>query len=277
MRNLRRALVVSGLALIAAVLAMPAAAQAAIVDGGYDVSYPQCPAQNLPTGQAFGVVGVNGGIATTPNNCLSTELSWAWKSSGALSSQPKAQVYLNTANPGQSPGATWPHSGSTPYGDCKPTSTGTGANSNACSWQYGWERAQNDVTTILTPAASSAGVDTNPASYTWWLDVETTNTWQTGSSQALARNRATLEGMNAYLTLQGGATVGVYSTSTQWHQIAGYPGSGSTLYHLDSWLAGATTFSGARANCAKKPLLAGGQVLLAQYVVNNLDHDVSCR
>ena len=82
--------------------------------------------------------------------------------------------------------------------------------------------------------------------------------------------------MTAYLTLKG-AKVGVYSTATQWHQIAGYPGSGSTLYHLDSWLAGATTFSGAKANCGKTPLLAGGHVLLAQYVVNNLDHDVSCR
>lgn len=269
MRRVLRALVVTGLALIAAVLAMPAAAQAAVVDGGYDVSYPQC-GTTLPSGQAFGVVGVNGGLATTANDCLDTELSWAWNSSTAVPSQPNAQLYLNTANPGQVGVPTWPQSGNTPYGTC------TGSNSNACSWQYGWDRAQNSVTNIFTPAATRAGVDPNPGSYTWWLDVETTNTWETGSSQALARNRATLEGMTSYLTLQG-AAVGVYSTATQWHQIAGYPGSGSTLYHLDSWLAGATSASGAKKNCSKAPLLAGGHVLLAQYVANQLDHDVSCR
>ena len=271
MRSLQRGVVVVGLALIAAVLAMPAVAQAAIVDGGYDVSYPQC-GTTLPSGQAFGVVGVNGGLATTANKCLSTQLTWAWNSSGAVASQPKAQLYLNTANPGEirNQVTTWPHSGNTPYGRC------TGGNTHACSWEYGWERTQNSVTNFFTPAASSAGVPTTPSSYTWWLDVETTNTWQSGSSQALARNKATLEGMTAYLTLRGGK-VGIYSTGTQFHQIAGHPGSGSTLYHVDSWLAGASSASGARTNCAKPPLLAGGHVLLAQYVVGGLDHDLSCR
>jgi hypothetical protein len=271
MRRVLRALVITGLALIAGVLAMPAAAQAAIVDGGYDVSYPQC-GTTLPSGQAFGVVGVNGGLATTANKCLSTQLSWAWHSSGAVAGQPQAQLYLNTANPGEirNQVTTWPHSGNTPYGTC------TGSNSNACSWQYGWERAQNSVTNIFAPAAASAGVPPTTGSYTWWLDVETTNTWQSGSAQALARNRATLEGMTAYVMLHGGK-VGIYSTSTQFHQIAGYPGSGSTLYHVNSWLAGASTVGGAKTNCTKPPLLAGGHVLLAQYVVSGLDHDVSCR
>lgn len=271
MRRVARALLITGLALIAGVLAMPAAAQAAVVEGGYDLSYPQC-GTTLPTGQAFGVVGVNGGLATTANGCLSTELSWAWHSSGAVVSQPKAQVYLNTANPGEirNQVSTWPSSGNTPYGTC------TGGNTNACSWQYGWQRAQNSVTNIFTPAATNAGVATDPAAYTWWLDVETTNTWQSGSSQAQTRNKATLEGMTAYVTLHGGM-VGIYSTSTQFHQIAGYPSSGSTLYHVDSWLAGASSASGAETNCTKPPLLAGGHVLLAQYVVSGLDHDVSCR
>ena len=271
MRRVVRALLITGLALIAGVLAMPAAAQAAIVDGGYDVSYPQC-GTTLPGGQAFGVVGINGGLATTANECLSTQLTWAWQSSGAVAGQPTAQVYLNTANPGEirNQVSTWPHAGNTPYGVC------TGGNTNACSWQYGWERAQNSVTNIFTPAATSAAVPATPSSYTWWLDVETTNTWQSGSSQAVGRNKATLEGMTAYVTLHGGE-VGIYSTSYQFHQIAGYPGSGSTLYHVDSWLAGASSVSGAASDCTKPPLLSGGHVLLAQYVVGDLDHDLSCR
>ena len=43
---------------------------------GYDVSWPQC-AQTLPTVLAFAVVGVNGGLATTTNPCLSSQLAWA--------------------------------------------------------------------------------------------------------------------------------------------------------------------------------------------------------
>ena len=46
------------------------------------------------------------------------------------------------------------------------------------------------------------------------------NTWQSGSAEARARNRATLEGMTDYLVSRG-ATVGLYSTSYQWGQIVG--------------------------------------------------------
>src|SRR3954470_21778159 len=115
MTRVVRGLLVTGVALITGLLAMPAA-QAAIVGGGYDVSYPQC-GTTLPTDQAFGIVGVNGGLATTANPCLGSQLAWAWRSSGAVTTQPKAQVYLNTANPGQirNQVTTWPHEGATPY------------------------------------------------------------------------------------------------------------------------------------------------------------------
>jgi hypothetical protein len=272
MRNTLRALLVTALASAGVALALPAgAASAAPVGGGYDVSYPQC-GSTLPTGQAWGAVGVNGGIATRGNPCLSTQLSWAWDSTGTVAAQPKAQLYLNTANPGQVRDQvdTWPKSGMTPYGAC------SGGNTTACSWEYGWERATNSVDSFFVPAAQVAGLDSVAADYTWWLDVETGNTWQTGSTSALARNRATLEGMTAYLTGLGGK-VGFYSTGQQWRAIAGSVGKGSILYHQNSWLAGATSLSGARSLCAKPPLVAGGVVKLTQYVSSNLDHDVSCR
>jgi hypothetical protein len=266
--SLRSALVV--LAVAAGVLAAPATASAARTTVGYDVSYPQC-GSSLPRDRAFAVVGINGGLATKANPCLSTQLAWAWKSSGTVAAQPRAQVYLNTANPGEvrDQVTTWPATGTTPYGTCD------GSNSEACSWQYGWERASNSVVAFFVPAARAAGVSAAPATYTWWLDVETTNTWQSGSSAALARNRATLEGMTTYLTSQGGR-VGLYSTHYQWRQIVGAVPADSDLAGRASWLAGATSLGGARSNCSKPALVPGGRVTLTQYVQGGWDRNHSC-
>ncbi|MGY1615690.1 hypothetical protein ACI797_02995 [Geodermatophilus sp. SYSU D00691] len=239
-------------------------------DLGVDVSHPQCGEQ-LPRGQAFGVVGVNGGLATLPNPCLESQLEWAARSTGRLEAQPPVQLYVNTANPGEVRElvSTWPASGDTPYGECD------GRNSTACSWQYGWERARTTVTEFFAPAAQDAGLADDPAAYTWWLDVEDANTWQSGSPGAQARNRAALEGMAAYLRTRGG-TVGLYAVPQQWRDIAGAVAWDSTLYRLDSWLPGAVSRAGAEENCAQAPLAAGGEVVMAQYVDDGLDHDVSC-
>jgi hypothetical protein len=254
----------------ATLLAAPGIASAAPTTVGYDVSYPQC-GSSLPRDRAFAVIGVNGGLSTKANPCLSAQLTWAWGSSGVVGSQPRAQLYLNTANPGQLLGqvTTWPRAGATPYGLCD------GTNSAACSWQYGWERAQNSVVSFFTPAAREARVDGTPARYTWWLDVETMNSWQTGSTDALARNRATLEGMTAYLAGSGGR-VGIYSTNQQWAQIVGSVPPTSNLAGRDSWLAGSTSLDGARAACRKPALVPGGRVTLTQYVQDDLDRNNSC-
>jgi hypothetical protein len=269
MRRAVRSVVVPGLAALGVALGAPGAAQAAPSTVGYDVSFPQCGTV-LPTGQAFGVVGVNGGTAAKANPCLSTQLRWAAGSSGAVAAQPEVQLYLNTANPGQRRDevTTWPTSGQNRYGACD------GGNSAACSYQYGVERATNGVRNVFAPAARAAGLPTGPAGYTWWLDVETSNTWQSGSTAALGRNRATLEGMTDVLTSLG-ARVGVYSTSRQWRSIVGAVPASSSLTPLRSWLAGATTLSGATRNCDDQPL-TDGPVVLTQYVVAELDRNRSC-
>jgi hypothetical protein len=270
MRNTVRSLVVIALAVAGAVLAVPGTAQAAPPRVGYDVSHPQC-GTTLPPARAFAIVGVNGGLATKPNPCLAQQLVWAWKSNGSVDAQPKAQVYLNTANPGEvrEEVTTWPTAGTTPYGTCD------GGNTAACSWQYGWERAQNSVDNVFTPAAQEARVDGRVSRYTWWLDVETANTWQSGSADALARNRATLEGMTAYLVARGG-TVGLYSTGRQWGRIVGRVPASSTLAGRNSWLAGATSLTGARATCTEPALTPRGRVTLTQYVQGHLDRNHSC-
>jgi hypothetical protein len=283
MRTALRFVVVAGAVLVTAALGVTGTASAALSTVGYDVSYPQC-GKALPYSPAFAIVGVNGGKATTANPCLQDQLVWAWKSTGVARPQPKAAVYLNTANPGEyiSTVTTWPTSGSTPYGTCTATDTRTSTPTRACSWQYGWERAKNSVVSFFTPAATAAQVATTPATYTWWLDVENDNTWQAGDptkpatvAEAKAQNRATLEGMTAYLASRG-AAVGLYSTTTQWNAIIGPVPKTSNLAGRNSWLAGATTLSGAIANCAKPALTPGGHVALTQYVVNNLDRDHSC-
>jgi hypothetical protein len=253
-----------------ATVALPGTAAAHPPTVGYDVSYPQCR-DDLPRDRAFAVVGVNGGLSTRANPCLSEQLIWAWNSSGVVEEQPLAQLYLNTANPGQVTEeiTTWPDRGSTPYGPCD------GTNTAACSWQYGWERAQNSVLSFFTPAARAARVDSQPSRYVWWLDVETMNTWQSGTPEALLRNRAALEGMTAYLVSQG-APVGLYSTAQQWAQIVGSVPTGSPLAGRDSWLAGSTSQAEAQAACSRAALVPGGRVTLSQYVQGGLDRNQSC-
>ena len=109
---------------------------------------------------------------------------------------------------------------------------------------------------IATPP-SSAGSNL-PSTYWWWLDVETANTWETGSG--LANNVADLAGMVAAFrntveitpsgVLLGGKAVGIYSTSYQWGQITSSSAGYSDLIGLPDWIPGARTLSGAQANCS---------------------------
>jgi hypothetical protein len=242
---------------------------------GYDISWPQC-ASALPQGQAFGIVGVNGGLANNTNPCLADQLAWARTSLGGTS-QPPLALYVNTANPAAGLATWWPSSNTypawsptpvpNPYGQC------TGGDTPACSYVYGYAKAWDNATIRGVP---------DPASHFWWLDVETENSWGPDP----VANRAALEGMaHYYLDVLGVAGLGIYSTGYQWTRIVGGIGpvwSGtesfgpSNLNGLPSWLAGATSLAGAQANCSA-PALTGGLVTMTQYVMNDLDHNHSCR
>lgn len=247
---------------------------------GNDISWPQC-GKSFPSGQAFGIVGVNGGLANTLNPCLgpynggpaaTSELAWAWASTGT-SKLPQAALYVNTANPSPVYATSWPSSGGTPYGPC------LGGDTQACAWQYGWDRATQDMA-WLGQAASDAGlpsVDGVAATYQWWLDVETANSWETGTT-GQANNVADLEGMVAAFVNAGVPTsaVGIYSTSYQWGVITG--GSAATkntsLKGLPNWIPGARTQSSAQSNCS----LVGftGPVVMTQWFGKPYDGDVAC-
>jgi hypothetical protein len=145
----------------------------------------------------------------------------------------------------------------------------------ACSWEYGWERASNSILSFFVPAARAARVESDPARYVWWLDVETTNTWQSGSTEALARNRATLEGMTASIIARGGR-VGLYSTNQQWARIVGDVPSSSNMASRPSWLAGSNSLADARSDCRKAALTPGSRVTLTQYIQSGLDRNHAC-
>ncbi|MDQ0118425.1 hypothetical protein AB0280_00735 [Pseudarthrobacter sp902506025] len=256
-----RHLLMAVFAALLTLYAFPAEGLAATNLTGNDVSWPQC-GKTLPKGQSFGIVGVNNGLANNTNPCLATEMSWAGSSTGGTG-QPKAALYVNTANPGAA-GSWWPtsntYAGTTvanPYGQC--TSGSYGA---ACSYIYGYAKAYDD--------ANIRGVS-NPGSYMWWLDVETGNSWSADKSA----NIADLEGMTAYFTSISAGT-GIYSTTGQWSQIAGTVPTSSLLYRSSSWLAGASSLSSAKRMCAAAPLTGGGKVTITQYVSGGFDYDYSC-
>lgn len=262
-------------ALVALVIAAPQVSAAKPTAGGgspstsqtqlgNDISYPQCGSR-LPSGQAFGIVGVNGGLANTSNTCFSEQLAWATTSSGNTA-QPKVALYVNTANPSKAAASIWP-TDNTVYGTEVDNPYGTCADSDgaACSYIYGYTRAYEDAQQRNVP---------NPSTYKWWLDVETGNSW---SDTDLKANVASLEGMADYFKSIGVAGLGIYSTSYQWNTIVGSNvGITSPLYTAESWLAGARTERAAKANCQEAPITAGGIVTVTQFVSKGLDYDVSC-
>jgi hypothetical protein len=241
---------------------------------GFDISYPQCGSQ-YPTGQAFGVVGVNGGLANDANPCLASELAWSQASPGLTSPpQPPTSLYVNTADPGNGV-ADWPSpakgtaNGSTPYGSCD------GSWSTACSYLYGEQRAGYSYRLV-----AGAGTSVNAATAPWWLDIETVNSWATSrdSSSWATLNIAAIQGFVA--GLQGaGATgsIGFYSAASQWQAITGLTATTSLSYFPSSepdWVAGGGSLSGAQSNCSSS--FTGSHVSLAQFPSGGFDGDYRC-
>ena len=241
--------------------AAPVVPQPAI---GADVSFPQCPVfpgqplLGLPTSVPFAIVGLDDGVAATPSGCVGTERAWAAAATGGG----RVDFYVNTADPGPS-SPRWPASSAgspgRPYGDCRPGDAGP-----ACAYAYGAALVRTELARADLPT---------PGGTTWWLDVESANTW----SGTTAANRAVLEGMTAALHAVG-AQVGVYAVRRDWTGIVGTVPTTSPLHGLHTWLAGATTRAGAAENCTHAPLTGGGRVELAQYLpdLGTVDADLAC-
>ncbi len=235
---------------------------------GYDISFPQCGG-SLPTGIGFGVVGVNDGRPLTTNPCLSTEIQWA---TTGLATTP--QFYVNTANPGPSNNPAWPTTQTFPE-------VCTGADSVGCSYDYGWNAGSGSLQAVIAAetALGTSAPGTAATSAPWWLDVETGNSWQslrTGvapSQGQFVNDQAMIQGELAFLSGRGIHTVGVYSTSYQWGEIAG--ATGTTFAAYDAWLPGYASLAEAQTACTY-PAFTGGRTAMIQYSSNALDGDYIC-
>jgi hypothetical protein len=251
--------------------AVAAQARPSATLSGNDISFPQC-GKTYPSGQAFAIVGVNGGKASNFNPCfgsvnlVTSEWAWAQTSTGRTR-QAKAQLYVNTGNPGdvlaQYNVTDWPTSSDPtidPYGTC----SGTWTDDLPCSWEYGYERALADINFVGAAGVAAGGKK-------WWLDIETANSWTSDTG----KNQASLEGM-VYALEQAGATVGIYSSSGAWSSLFGPVKDTSPLYSLNEWRPGARTLSQAVSNCSLAPFEGNGHVEITQYVSAHLDYDHSC-
>ena len=232
------------------------------VNGAYDVSYPQCGA-TLPSPGNASLVGVNDGILYSTNPCLGAETGWA--------NGHGLQFYANTADPGPAYSSHWPTAQSSPQ-QC----TATDSNSTACSFDYGYNGARDS---FLRAVSAMTNPSINPAAVTWWLDVETGNSWETlesayGQSSAYqANDTAALQGEVAGLQSEGVSSVGFYSTGYQWTQITG--GTGSTFGADQVWLAGYSSQTAARDACTATSF-TGGRVSFTQYPSGAFDADFPC-
>ncbi|HEY2834019.1 MAG TPA: hypothetical protein VGJ14_16445 [Sporichthyaceae bacterium] len=249
--------------------AAPAAAAVAVAPAGsvgYDVSHPQC-GRALPSAGAFGIVGVNGGLAFAPNKCLAQQYA-------AMSDHVYATgLYINTGNPGAA-GAHRPTEGARSPALCMHNSGGTDI---GCAYDYGWMAAADSIAT-----AQAAGVPISGR--TWWLDVERENSW----SDDPVANAADLQGAVDSLRSHGVDEVGIYSTATSWKEItANYATTTAAAYKLawqplfspkfpleslPLWVPAGS--KSPQTACASS--FTGAPVRLAQYIENGLDTDLVC-
>jgi hypothetical protein len=223
------------------------------ISRGYDISYPQCGAA-YPAKPAFGIVGVNKGLVFSANPCLASQITWAGGAS--------AQLYANTGNPGPALSSHWPKGQTSPR-VCDAANPDTAD----CAYDYGWNAAADSFADAAT-AWTALHLAGTPASSTWWLDVETSNSWRTTT----AFNVAALQGEAASLQAHGVTSLGFYSTAYQWGVITG----STTAFHANaSWIAGAASAKDAQRRCGGASF-TGGRVALVQYIASGFDTDLAC-
>ncbi|MEO9254484.1 MAG: hypothetical protein ABI305_03020 [Tepidiformaceae bacterium] len=206
---------------------------------GVDVSWPQCPGNQIPAGEAnFVIVGVNGGKAFTRNECFKAQFNWA------TTGNVKPQLYTNVNG--------------VPASYHNPLCDAPGPSGIACNaYHYGWASSIDAVGF----AESQQGY-----AQIYWLDVETMNYWTSDNWTNAWTVRGAIEGLQSM-----GKTVGIYSTPYQWGLIAG-----NYAPQLPVWTAGAEDLTEAQGRCTSRYEFGGGKVALVQYVQGNFDNNFAC-
>ena len=204
---------------------------------GTDVSWPNCTAKVSNT--TFGIVGVTGGKGFSPNSCLKAEALLF----GNLS------LYVNTGYPGQSYGLKYQDSPRV----CATTDL------NCLAYNYGYNAGQ-----YALDYANGQNVNSS----TWWLDVETMNSW----TKDVAQNQNSLQGEMDALKAGGVATIGFYSTTAQWNTITGSWKNGLPGWGASTW----TTAKQAATYCTGHQFTGGPTYLIQFLPKRSLDQNYAC-
>ena len=222
---------------------------------GGDVSWPQCPkGMGIPEKRSLGlpmplpsarfvVVGLTNGPGFTPNPCLDTQVQWV-RERGLM-----AAAYAVTSYPDD---ATLSR-----YGDDGPYDGGTrlGALRNV-----GYQQALFNVATM-----QAAGLVTPVI----WIDVEPVPVFE-WSPDTKANAAVVVGAAQAYL--DAGYRIGTYSTPVLWETVVG-----SLALGVPEWrAAGLTSRAEALRRCKPDWSFQGGDAVMAQWVADSRDHDITC-
>jgi hypothetical protein len=202
---------------------------------GYDVSWPNCTA-SAPSRPPFGIVGVSDGTGYSQNPCLAQEASWFSNLS----------LYVNTG---------W-YDQSSHVNPSSPRVCAAG-DANCLAYNYGYSAG-------LYALSYASGQHVSAS--TWWLDVETSNTWNSDTTQ----NRNSLQGEYDALLANGVTAVGVYSTTYQWDTV-----TGTWLNNWPNWGATVVNSASKAARFCTGHQFTGGPTVLIQYT-GSLDRDYAC-
>jgi hypothetical protein len=227
---------------------------------GFDVSWPQCNDEH-PESIGFAIVGVDGGRVYKANPCLAEQLEWAGEG---------GDLYINTANPGPRHSQFWP-SGTDEPRPCD-TDERPGAETTSCAYVYGWNAAADSYRRALEAYVSLGWLDDDddrlPEDITWWLDVETANSWMRDREL----NVASLHGAVDYLASTGAEDIGFYSTPLLWWRVTA--GTDDFADH-PAWHAGGHSQEEAAERC-EHDAFTGGSLRLVQWIEEGIDRNLRC-
>jgi len=236
---------------------VPARTPVVVETVGFDVSWPQCD-DELPASFAYAVVGVNRGRTYSENDCLVEQLEWAGRD---------ADVYLNTANPGPHHSMFWPVGTSVPV-----TCDRRDEDSHECAYVYGWNAAADGYARVLAAHVAlgwaDADADRVQTEGTWWLDVETANSWMRDPKL----NVASLQGAVDYLESTGADDIGFYSTPLLWWRITA---GTDDFADYAAWHAGGHSQEEAAERC-DHDAFTGGSLRFVQWIEDGIDRNLRC-
>ena len=235
--------------------ARPPAPHAAGPVLGADISWPQCPrGLGIPERRTLGsplplpaaeyvVIGLTNGPGFTVNPCLTDQVAWVRErhllaAAYAVVSYPDARAVAEHRDVG-------PYDGGTDLGALANT---------------GYQQSLANVGAMRSTGLGSPVV---------WIDVEPVPDFD-WSGDAVA-NGAVVEGAAKAYT-DAGYRVGVYSTPSLWSEIVGGLALG-----LPEWrAAGQTSRTEALDRCGTDWVIQGGRAILAQWVAQDRDQNVTC-